>query len=114
MNPVDYLSPEWVFLGSCIELDGEDCINNMKHSPTSVSYTTLRRVVGAKIVDEVVSALGYATGKQRGGMRISKDWAVGFYQSTYGTVPCYYIAWSGIEHVFVPRDQASAALECGK
>lgn len=35
------------------------------------------------------------------GLKLKDDWHVGFHKSTYNGKPCYYVQWSGIEHIWV-------------
>ena len=71
-----------------------------------VSYQTFRRLVGAEELDRWARAHGYDVGHQRGGLRLNKDWAVGFYRSTWRGEPCAYLSWSAMEMIWrtVPAD----------
>lgn len=88
----------WKFETDCIHSDG-DSINDMKRAAVPVSYATLRRVLGRAFLEKQAD-LGYNIDNQRGGLRMSKDWHVAYYKSTYQGRPCYYFVWSGIEQIF--------------
>lgn len=51
----------------------------------------------------VSTLLGYAY--RRKGLTIRKDRCVGYYKSVWRGVPCYYLDWSRIEHIFVENDK---------
>lgn len=89
----------WVFLTDCVHSDGPS-INAMTAAATEVTFRTLSRVLGDAFVEKQ-SELGYDVRHQRGGLRMSKDWAVSYFKSVYQGKPCYYFRWSAIEHIFV-------------
>lgn len=91
----------WTFLTTCINSDYES-ITDMNARAESVSYQTLKKHLGPALT-ELEENLGYDTGRARGGLRLSKDWAAGFYKSVYRGEPCYFVRWSKIEHIFVKR-----------
>ena len=41
------------------------------------------------------------------GVTLRHDPYVGFYRSTYEGKPCYYLTWSGYEHVWTPKERNS-------
>ena len=49
----------------------------------------------------VARQLGYAVGRHANGLRIERDYHLGFYRSTWQGKPCYYLDHSRIEHIFV-------------
>lgn len=83
----------------CVESTA-NAIDAMTEAAKEVSYQTFRKAVGGAEVDRWASHMGYDVGNQRGGLRLSKDWAVSFHQSTYNDVPCYYVVHSAIEYIF--------------
>jgi hypothetical protein len=91
---------QWKFWTTCVESDGPS-INDMQRAAKSVSYSTLRRVLGDELV-KVEKKLGYDTGRSKEtGLRMKNDWAVSCFKSMYRGMPCYYFVWSHIEHIFV-------------
>jgi len=89
----------WVFVTNCINSDGPS-ITAMQAAATPVTFRTMMRVLGDAFVEKQ-RELGYDVGYQRGGLRMSKDWAVSYAKSVYQNRPCYYFVWSHIEYIFV-------------
>ena len=90
--------PIWAFETDCVNSDGES-INAMNDTAKEITYRTMRKAVGAAL-DERASELGYDVGAQRGGLRLSKDWAVSYWKGTYRGRACYFFRWSHIEQIF--------------
>ena len=65
-----------------------------------VSYRTFRRLVGGEEMDRWASGHGYDVGHERGGLRLSKDWHVAFYRSTWEGKPCLFLVWSAMEMIW--------------
>lgn len=87
------------FTTTCVASTGP-LINAMTASAKEVSYRTMRKHVGDALV-EIEHQLGYDVGhKRETGLRLSKDWHVSFWRSTYDGRPCFYFVWSHIEHIF--------------
>ena len=87
------------FTTTCVDSTGP-LIDAMTASAREVSYRTMRKYVGGALVD-VERALGYDVGhKRETGLRMSKDWHVSYWRSTYNGRPCFYFVWSCIEHIF--------------
>jgi len=82
------------FVTDCIGANGDD-INERKRASKRITLNTFRKALGHDEWTKIQFDLGYDRD-----MPISKDWHVGFYKSEYRGVPAYYLAWSGIEHVF--------------
>jgi len=91
----------WEFLTTCVNSDGPS-INAMQAAAEDITYRTARKHLGAALV-EVEKELGYDTGHQKNGcgLRMSRDWAVGYARSVYRGQPCIYFVWSHIEYIFV-------------
>ena len=87
------------FTTTCVNSTGA-LIDAMTSVAKEVSYRTMRKHVGDALV-EIERQLGYDVGhKNETGLRLSKDWAVSYYRSTYDGRPCFYFVWSHIEHIF--------------
>lgn len=84
------------FRFTCVEADG-DSINAMKESATPITYRTFRKHCTG--VDEWALDRGYEL--RSPGLTLKKDWHVGYFKSHYEGRPVYYIAWSGIEHIWL-------------
>lgn len=87
-------SGDYQFMGSCISLKGE-CINQMNKERVDVTLRTIRKHCDTKPFED---ALGYVRNGE--GLRLCKDWHVGFYKSRYMGKPVYYIEHSRIEYVW--------------
>jgi len=91
------------------------CVNStlallepMIETARQITWATFLRHVS---IDEIKSMFpGYSwhgehcdpnTGKPTIGFHIKDDFAVTFYKSKYDGKPCYYLDWSGIEHIFI-------------
>lgn len=87
------------FTTTCVNSTGP-LINAMQEAAKEVSYRTMRKHVGGPMV-EMEQQLGYDVGhKRETGLRMSKDWHVSYWRSTYDGRPCFYFVWSHIEHIF--------------
>ena len=67
-----------------------------------ISAETFFRHVSQELVSQL---LGYAYREK--GLSIRKDRCVQYYKSAWRGVPCYYLDWSRIEHVFVEKTKLS-------
>ncbi|MCX7173900.1 MAG: hypothetical protein NT159_08235 [Proteobacteria bacterium] len=82
---------------NCISANAND-IRDMIDRAREVTVTTIKKHCRWRAV---AAELGYITGARKSGLRLDADWHVRFHKSRYQGKPCYYIAWSGIEHVFL-------------
>ena len=87
--------PEYVWETDCRSSDYES-ISNMNATAEDITLVVFKREVGARAFHRLAEDLGYD--KE---FPISGDWHVGYYRSTYRGVPCVFLRWSGIEHIFV-------------
>lgn len=83
---------------NCIHANGDD-VHKMVDQARPISLQTFRKY--AEGLEEIEQSLGYDTGSQRGGLRLSNDWAVGFYRSRYRNQPCVFMQHSAIEYIWV-------------
>jgi hypothetical protein len=88
-----------VFTTNCISSDGES-INRMTDAARSITRRTFLRHVAPGALAEIEQSLCYDTGTERGGLRMSNDWAVSYHKSTYRGRPCVYFRHSAIEWIF--------------
>jgi hypothetical protein len=89
----------WVFVTDCVNARGAD-INSMNDSARQISYRTLRKHLGEALIS-LERTLQYDTGTERGGLRMSADWAVSCWKSWYRGKPCYFFRHSRIEYIFL-------------
>lgn len=88
---------EYVFHTTCIHSTGE-LINAMTEQAKAVTYRTMMRHCEGMF--EFAKELGYNRSRSQG-LTLKRDWAVSFHKSFYGSWPCYYFRWSGIEHIWI-------------
>lgn len=93
------MAKKWYFHTTCIHSDGKS-ITDMQGVAKDITYRTLRKHLGDELTGQE-KILGYDTGYERGGLRMSNDWAVQFKSSTYQGKPCLYFAHSHIEYIFL-------------
>lgn len=80
------------FATTCVASD-ERSICNMTGRARRITAKTFFSRVNRKDVEEM---LGY--GKQ---LHIKDDCHVSYYASRFRGIPCYYLDWSSIEHIFI-------------
>jgi hypothetical protein len=90
------------YLRNCVSwpMDEVHELNQMIENATPISLATFRKHVDREQLDELEKALGYATRSYEKGVRLSKDYHVGFYRSTLNGAPVVYLLHSAIEYVF--------------
>jgi hypothetical protein len=95
------------FETTCISANGDD-INQMRDAATQITRSTFCKRVNKFDRELLENRLGYKTRKSgctrswnAARLFMTQDPHVSYYRSTYQGKPCYYFAWSGIEHVFV-------------
>lgn len=91
---------------TCVQVPPEEVhhLFEMMERARPVSISTFRRHTDWR---PVAKSLGYAVGRHSDGIRMEKDYHLGFYRSTWKGKPCYYMDHSRIEHVFVRPADAS-------
>jgi len=75
-----------------------ELIGAMCEQAREVTLATIRKHCAGLVNWE--TGMLYDTGNDRGGLRMSKDWAVHFFKSVFNGVPCYYIEHSQIEYIW--------------
>lgn len=75
-------------------------LHDMLDDAKDVSFETFFKHVSLK---EVSEHLGYSFGNKVG-LHLQKDQHVKYYRSKFLGVPCYFLKWSAIEHIFVSKD----------
>lgn len=90
----------WYLHTTCVNSDYKS-ITDMQTKAKPITYRTLRRCVGAAVLEPIEQNLCYDTGTERGGLRMSRDWAVSYAKSEYQGKPCLYFAHSHIEYIFL-------------
>lgn len=82
---------------NCVNAVGFD-IQEMVDKSEEITLTTFRKYAGG--LEELEKSMGYDTGHERGGLRLSNDWAVSFYRSQYKGRPCVFMVHSAIEYIW--------------
>jgi hypothetical protein len=89
--------PKFTYQTCCVEAKGSD-IREMSDNAQEVTYATFaRRCAGVQTWARVHGYDRY--------MPLSKDWHVSYYKGQYRAQPCYFLVWSGIEFIWLPRLQ---------
>lgn len=89
----------YVYETCCVAASGDD-INQMRWedpAKVEVTYRTMRRHCPDLL--RWAKSVGYDRD-----LPLSKDWHVSYYRSFYRGRPCYYLVWSGIEHIWVKQE----------
>lgn len=90
------------------------CCDQRDPAPLFVMYEAQREIRFATFARRtnwkpVAKALGYAVGAMKG-LHLRKDWHVRFFRAKWKGQPCYFMDWSGIDHIFLKRQVQSANL----
>lgn len=88
------------YLTCCVNSTA-DLINALTESGREITRRTFQKSADPDSLREWERAAGYDTGTERGGLRMSKDWAVAYYKGVYDGRPCVYLVHSAIEYIFV-------------
>lgn len=83
------------FETDCIGSTSE-AIRDLVDGETSITLRTFREAIGLEQWRELQATLGYDRD-----LPISRDWAIGFYKSTYLGRPAVFARWSHIEYIFM-------------
>ena len=87
---------EYLFLGTCAYLNGDDIID-MVDSAEEVQYQEFLDEVG---LDEAKRGLSETLGDMVNTHKIN-GYGTSFWKSSFRGKPCYYVDNSAIEHVFI-------------
>jgi hypothetical protein len=93
------MAPRYRYEMNCIGSDGQS-ITAMQEAARPITRRTFLAHADRADVIDLERSLSYDTGTERGGLRMSKDWHVGYYRSTYRGRPCVYFDHSHIEYIF--------------
>lgn len=89
------MTKRYRFETDCVHSTAE-WIDEMTERAVDVTYRTVLRHCEGLL--EWAQSVGYVV---RGdGLKLKDDWHVGFHKSVYRGKPCYYVQWSGIEHIW--------------
>lgn len=83
----------------CIDSTCE-LITALVESGQTIARSTFLRYADRDSLREVERRLGYDTGTERGGLRMAKDWHVGYFRGVYDGRRCVYFTHSAIEFIF--------------
>lgn len=88
-------------IGDCVSLgDHVPELGNMIDKEVQVTYRTFRARVGGDVLDEWAKDHGYETHPAKG-LILKNDWHVSYHKSWWYKERCYYLQWSGFEHVWL-------------
>ena len=92
------------FYTTCVNCPGPDpgeAIRAMQDSSKSVTRRTFQAHVDRSNLVECERSLGYDTGTERGGLRMSNDWHVDYRRGTFRGQSCWFFVHSAIEWIFL-------------
>lgn len=86
----------YLYRTNCVDCGDGDAINAMRRHKhrREVSYETMRR----RCPDLLEWAYSVGYGRD---LPLGSDPLVGYYKSWFRGSPCYYLTWSGVEHVWM-------------
>lgn len=93
--------PIYRFALRCVEATDGAEIQAMADTAKPITRRTFLTYIDRAELAQLERGLRYDTGHERGGLRMSRDWHVGYYRSTYQGRPCVYFDHSRIEHIFL-------------
>lgn len=104
---------KYVFYTTCVDSDAVgpygECINEMTQPPHAEDIDT--ETFAKDIAREHGFAEGLAEMFNHQSIReLVDDFALSCYRSRFQGAPCYYVKHSGIEHIFIPKDQLSSMV----
>jgi len=73
-------------------------LEDMYDASLEITYATFLR--HCPTLPELARTLGYAVGSEPG-LHLRNDHYVRYFRSKYKGQPCYYLAWSSIDHIFL-------------
>lgn len=76
-----------------------EAINAMREAAREVSYRTMLRHCRG-LIDWAVSVAYERRSNMGSGVTLRNDPYVAYYKSTYRGRPCYYLVYSGVEHIW--------------
>lgn len=92
------------YIGDCTTMANDlPAHSAMMGEATAVTYRTFRACVGAQLDQWALDHLYVLHPRCGHGVTLKHDWHVGFFRSHWYGSPCYYLVWSGFEHVWVKR-----------
>lgn len=90
------------YLINCVSARGND-IAEMVEKAREITAKTFKKHCNYK---EASRMLGYTDENDRPfcpELTLESDYSTAFFKSKYKGTPCYFIEWSGIEHVYTER-----------
>lgn len=97
-----------LFTRCCDGLATSDELHAMYDTEKEVSYRVFAQNTD---LDAIAEQLGYVKGRHAKGLRLRDDYAVRFYRAVFRGVPCYYMDWSAIDHIFLTSTESDAMHE---
>lgn len=96
------------YLTSCVGLGTDEVADLlwMQDTAVEVQYHCFVRNTDWK---PLARQLGYAVDPGEKGLRMTKDWHIRFYKSTWKGEECYYLKHSAIEYIFTRPAREGAA-----
>lgn len=99
---------KYVYLTCCVDAEGE-LVEAMEDAAKDISYDTFIRHCNPY---ECGALQNYDPRGVRG-LKLRDDWSVRFYKSKYRGVICYLVEWSGIDLIWVRKEDAVKLAAAG-
>lgn len=85
-----------------VDLEKEgDVIDRMDDAKAPIEFDAFLQDLDVEQFNEIARELGYGPDLQ-----VKDDWSVGFYQSTYGGLPCLIFGHTECDFIFLRREDA--------
>jgi hypothetical protein len=97
---------DYEFRTTCVSEGTGEHIQEMLDNAQDCGYSEVKRhCEGLRLWEK---ENGYAPDGSRKGLTLRHDWAVRYGRGTYRRMPCYFVVWSGIEHVWTRKGMVSS------
>jgi hypothetical protein len=103
---------DYIYWTDCVSSVGE-LIDEMRdhEDEQEVTYDTMLRHADG-LLDWAVDHNFERRSTSGHGLTLKNDWSVSYHRSLYCNVPCYYLVWSGIEHIWIRKGFEEEVQDC--
>ena len=102
---------DYEFRTTCVSEGTGRHIQEMLDSAKDCGYGEVKR--HCEGLRQWENASGYAPDGSRKGLTLRHDWSVSYGKGTYREMPCYFVVWSAIEHVWTRKGVTAAKESSG-
>ena len=93
---------KYIFFTDCVNANGYE-IQDMVDKAKEVTAKTFFKNTYRENVARCFPSYYWGKGGKVNGFRMKDDLHITYYKSFFKGIPCYYVAWSGIEFIFLPE-----------